>query len=116
MSTGVRVSEAQATSFKVGISTYDQVVADLGPPTTSTLNSDGTRIASYSYAAYQARPENFIPYIGGLVGGMDSASSVVEFKFDRNGVLLGTSSSQSSSGSGQYLAGGTPIQRNSPQQ
>jgi hypothetical protein len=46
---GVKVSEQQAQSFKVGGSTYNDVVATLGAPTTTTLNADGTRIAAYNY-------------------------------------------------------------------
>jgi outer membrane protein assembly factor BamE (lipoprotein component of BamABCDE complex) len=114
-SAGVRVSEQEAQSFTVGKSTYSDVVAKLGEPTTSTLNPDGTRVAEYSYTAVQQRAESFIPYIGGLIGGADTKSNSVIFTFDKNSVLLSTSSSQSQMGMGQNLSAGTPLTRSAPQ-
>jgi len=115
-STGVQVTEQQTQSFKVGTSTYADVVAKLGNPTTTNLSSDGTRTAVYSYSAFQQRPENFIPYIGPLIAGADMKSSEVTFTFDKKGVLTSTSSSQSQQGAGQNLSAGTPITRSAPQQ
>ena len=63
---GVQVTEEQAQSFQPGKATYADVVAALGPPTVTTTQSNGNRIAVYSYAAVQSRPQNFIPYIGPL--------------------------------------------------
>jgi len=114
-SAGVQVSENEAESFTVGKSTYSDVVAKLGNPTTSTLNPDGTRVAEYSYTAMQERPESFIPYIGGLIGGMDTKSNSVVFTFNKDGMLLSVSSSQSQEGMGQNLSAGTPITRSAPQ-
>jgi outer membrane protein assembly factor BamE (lipoprotein component of BamABCDE complex) len=104
---GVQVSEQQAQSFQVGRSTYSDVLSQLGDPTTSTVDSKGTRIAVYSYAAVQSRPQNFIPYIGPLVSGYDTKSSAVTFTFDQRGVLTNTSSTQSNVGSGANLAAGS---------
>lgn len=104
---GVQVTEQQAQSFQVGKSTYADVVTGLGEPTTNTVSSSGTRVAVYSYAAVQSRPQNFIPYIGPLVSGYDTKSSAVAFTFDSRGVLTNTSSSQSNLGTGANLAAGS---------
>lgn len=105
---GVQVSEQQMQSFQVGRSTYAEVVTALGEPTSNTVSSTGERMAIYSYAAVQSRPQNFIPYIGPLVAGYDTKSSAVVFRFDHRGVLAGTSSTQSGMGTGANLAAGTP--------
>jgi hypothetical protein len=63
---GVKVSEQQAETLKVGISTYNDVIAALGPPTSTTVNADGTRIAAYSYASMRSQPQEFIPHLGRL--------------------------------------------------
>jgi hypothetical protein len=84
------------------------VVEQLGPPTTSSLSSDGVRIASYSYSAASARPQNFIPYIGPFVSGYDTSSSAVTFVFDAHGVLKTMSSTQNNIGMGANLAAGSP--------
>lgn len=104
---GVKVSEQQAQSFQVGKSTYADVVSQLGDPTTSTVDSKGTRIAVYNYSAIQSRPQNFIPYIGPLVSGYDTKSSAVSFTFDKRNVLTDTSSSQTNVGMGANLAAGS---------
>ncbi len=103
---GVKVSEEQAESFKVGRSTYSDVVSVLGPPTTTTLSSDGTRTAIYSYSAVSSRPQNFLPYIGPFVSGFDTASTAVTFTFNKSSVLTATTSSQSNLGTGMDLAAG----------
>jgi outer membrane protein assembly factor BamE (lipoprotein component of BamABCDE complex) len=111
---GVQVSEQQAQSFQVGKSTYAEVVGALGDPTTSSIDTRGGRIATYSYSAVSARPQNFIPYIGPFVGGYDTKASAVTFTFDNRGVLTNTTSSQTNVGTGANLAAGTSPARSSP--
>ena len=106
---GVQVTDQQAQSFKVGRSTYADVVAQLGQPTTVSTSTNGQRVAVYSYAAMSARPQNFIPYIGPFVAGYDTQSSAVMFIFDARGILRETSSTQSNHGIGANLAAGTPL-------
>jgi outer membrane protein assembly factor BamE (lipoprotein component of BamABCDE complex) len=115
-SAGVQVSDDQAQSFQVGKSTYSDVVASLGAPTTVSSNSNGSRIAVYSYSAVQSRPQNFIPYIGPLVAGYDRQASAVTFTFDGRGVLTNTSSTQTGVGAGANLAAGgsSPPPTNQP--
>jgi hypothetical protein len=105
--TGVKVTEQQAQAFKVGTSTYADVVASLGAPTTTSLSSNGTRTAVYTYAAVRSQAQNFIPYIGGLVAGYDTQSSTVTFTFDGRGILTATTSTESGAGVGTNLAAGS---------
>lgn len=105
---GVQVSEEQTRQFQVGRSTYGEVVGVLGEPTTSTVSANGTRVAVYSYASVQSRPQNFLPYIGPLVAGYDTKSSAVSFMFDARGVLTNSTSSQTNVGGGANLAAGVP--------
>lgn len=105
--TGVQVSEEQAQSFQTGRSTYADVVGALGQPTSTSLTSNGTRIATYSYAAMQSKPQNFIPYIGPFVASYDTKSSAVTFTFDARGVLTNTISTQGGQGIGANLAAGS---------
>ena len=108
MASGVQVTEQQAGSFQVGKSTYGEVVAALGEPTSVSSSTNGNRVAVYSYSAMASRPQNFIPYIGPYVSGYDTKSSAVTFVFDSRGVLQETSSTQNSMGSGTNLAAGNP--------
>jgi len=110
--TGVRVDESQLSHFQKGKTTYAEVVAALGQPTTTSVLSDGRRLALYSYAEAQARPETFIPIIGPLVGGADTRSSMVSFQFDEAGILQSYSSSQSQYGSAMgFSSGASPADR-----
>ena len=79
---GVQVTDQQAQEFQVGKSTYADVVAALGEPTSMTLSSGRGRVAVYSYSAVSSRPQNFIPFIGRLVAGYEKKSSAVVFVFD----------------------------------
>jgi hypothetical protein len=100
---GVKVSDEQATSFIIGQSTYSDVTARLGRPTMETITSDGTRTVSYSFVSTQARPESFIPYVGLLVGGADSETKLVMFRFNGSGKLIDTTRSSSQIGVGTGL-------------
>jgi hypothetical protein len=104
---GVKVTEQQAQEFKVGTSTYTDVVSALGPPTTSMVASNGTRTAMYNYKAVRSQAQNFIPYIGGLVAGYDTQATSVTFTFDPRGVLASTTSSETGVGTGANLAAGS---------
>jgi hypothetical protein len=104
---GVKVSEQQAQSFKVGASTYSDVIGALGNPTSTTVASNGTRTAAYNYSSIRSQPQNFIPYIGPLVAGYDNQSSSVTFTFDQRGVLASTTSSQGGMATGANLAAGS---------
>ena len=97
----------QAESFKVGTSTYNDVVATLGAPTSTTLNPDGTRVAAYSYSSVRSQPQNFIPIVNRFAAGYDKETSAVTFTFDRVGVLTGTTSTQSGAAAGVNLAAGS---------
>jgi hypothetical protein len=103
---GVKVTEEQAESFKVGVSSYSDVVTSLGPPTSTSVSSNGARTAVYTYAAVRSQAQNFIPYIGGFVAGYDTQKSDVAFTFDQRGILTNMSSTQTGIGTGANLAAG----------
>lgn len=87
VTTGTEVKPDQMGAFRKGETTADQVVAALGKPTTDIVSSDGTRTIAYGFAATTVRPETLIPFIGPLVGGADSRSGSVLFRFNKAGKL-----------------------------
>jgi outer membrane protein assembly factor BamE (lipoprotein component of BamABCDE complex) len=84
---GVQVTPQQAQAFKVGVSTYDEVVAALGSPTATYAAKNGARVATYSYSADLEQAHNAVPYVRHWITGYDSHSSTVTFTFDESGVL-----------------------------
>lgn len=106
---GVKVDPATVATFKSGQTTYQQVVSRLGPPTSEAIAPDGSRVIAYSYVQASARPESFIPIIGPFVGGSDSRSTLVMFRFTSQGVLDSTTSSASQYGvsTGLFSGAGT---------
>ena len=115
VASGVKVTEEQAAGFKPGTTTYQEVIGALGKPTTVTILADGSRIAVYSYAYAQARPASFIPLVGQLVGGADGTGNSVAFTFNRDNILVGHTSSETSIGTSANLMSG-PAQAGSPDQ
>ena len=97
-SSGVHVSESQVSDFSKGVTTYDEVVAVLGSPTTRTRDASGNVTAEYVYTEYQTRPETFIPYAGMLVGGTDTRMSNANFVFSPDGILQDYNFSESAFG------------------
>ena len=111
VATGTQVHEQQLAKLEKGKTTIQEVVSSFGQPSTKTLNSNGTRTIVYMYVEAQARPETFIPFIGGFVGGADSRSNMVTLQFDRAGILVDYSSSTTTMGTGYGAASGTRFDR-----
>ncbi|MCP5411442.1 MAG: hypothetical protein H6924_04815 [Alphaproteobacteria bacterium] len=106
MSAGVKVDERNLASFHKGQTTYQEVLARLGPPTTNSLMPDGRRMLMYSWVQASARPQNFIPLVGAFVGGADSRSTNVIIWIDAQNRLASWSTSQSLYGVGRGLDAG----------
>lgn len=107
MSVGVQISQEQLSGFSKGKTSYEEVVSKLGRPTTLSTNSNGSKIAVYSYIHSQARPESFIPYLGLVVGGADSTITTANFIFDSKNTLVEYSLTESNYGTGTGIAAGT---------
>ena len=114
-SSGAKVTEQQLSQMKAGTTTWNDMVAMLGQPTSSTFSSQGTRMAIYSYAQVTTRPETFIPIIGAFVGGADMKSSAVVLSFDRDGKLTNYSGSASAIGTGTGAESGVGPERTDAQ-
>ena len=114
-SSGAKVTEQQLSQLKAGTTSWADMVAILGQPTSSTFTSQGTRMAIYSYAQVTTRPETFIPIIGAFVGGADIKSNAVALSFDRNGKLMNYSGSASAIGTGMGAASGITPERTESQ-
>lgn len=115
--TGRQVRTEQLAGFRKGVTTMNDVVRELGPPTTHMAKSDGSHTLMYTYAQAQVRPETFIPLIGAFVGGMDTRSSTVALTFGSDGTLTEYTSMESVLGTGQNLAAGASVERtNQPSQ
>lgn len=113
---GVKVTDEQMKHFKPGETTLEQVVAVLGKPTNKTRMSDGTTSLMYVFAESKVRPETFIPFVGGFIGGADTSSNVAMLRFDGAGKLMETSSSTSEMGTGMGFSAGqvAPLQTEQP--
>lgn len=106
VSAGREIKSDQLTNFTKGKTTIADVTSALGKPTTTTTTSDGRRRVNYAFVHAQARPESFIPFVGAFVGGSDMRTSIVDFSFDKNGVLEDYTQSESNSGTGMGFSGG----------
>ncbi len=104
-STGVKVDQSKLSILAKGKTTYEEAIQAFGKPTNIIMLDDGTKIVSYNFMSYQARPETFIPVIGAMAGGVDTETSFLNMTFDQNNVLQKFSSSQGGMGTGRNLAG-----------
>lgn len=101
VSAGVRVDQSKMAEFRKGRTTYPEVIEQLGQPTQTTLQDNGTKTITYLYYSAQSRPESFIPYVGAFVGGVDAENTMVTLTFDKNGILRNYTSSHGNSGMGR---------------
>src|SRR5262245_9411860 len=87
VSMGTKVDQDKLAQFEKGKTTYAEVIQQLGKPTQSTLNADGSRRLLYTYMQSQAKAANFIPIVGAFTGGADTENTSVMLEFDQNSVL-----------------------------
>jgi outer membrane protein assembly factor BamE (lipoprotein component of BamABCDE complex) len=106
MSYGTKVDQEQVAQFVKGKTTYAEVIQELGKPTYSTVNSDGTRMLMYSYSQRQMNAANFIPYVGMFTGGMQSENTNVMLSFDKNSVLTDYTASEGGASMGTGVISG----------
>ena len=76
------------TQFERGKTTYAEVVAALGTPTSMTLAADGSRQVTYIYNQNQMKWENFVPIVAMFSQGATAETTTVILDFDPQGVLL----------------------------
>lgn len=94
-SAGTKVTSSQVQSLKVGTTTYDQVVASLGKPTSVVSMPDGILAAHYIHTETSIRPESYVPVLGAFIGGVDTGMNMTTLYFDTNKVLIQAGSNES---------------------
>src|SRR5579864_2180691 len=100
MSAGVEVRPEQMATFRRGVTTIQEVTATLGPASVQTALDDGSMLLVYTYVTSRPHPENYIPFIGSLIGGADTHTSAAVFLFDARGVLKSANTTTSNVGTG----------------
>jgi hypothetical protein len=87
------VTAEQVTAFRPGVSTYKDVVASFGSPSSENVLSDGSRTITYVSVRSHVRAVTLVPIIGLLIGGAKSTISTASFAFGSDGRLMQSSSS-----------------------
>ena len=106
VSMGTKIDQENGSQFVPGKTTYAEAIQQLGKPTQSTMNSDGTRTAMYMYTQSQINAANFIPVVGMFVRGSESKNTIVALNFDRNSLLTHYTASEGSTSVGTGLTSG----------
>lgn len=107
MSMGTKVDQEKVSQFVKGKTTYSEVIQQLGKPSSSTINDDGSRTIMYMYVQSQAKASSFIPIVGAFVGGADSESTTVTMNFDKKSLLVSYTASEGGMNVGTgYVSGG----------
>lgn len=91
VSSGTKVEIAQLDQFTPGVTTLQQVIDRFGPPNATAQIAGGGQVIVYGHTEAYARPETYIPFIGGFVGGANASSTMASLTFDARGILVRTS-------------------------
>ena len=88
------------SQIKPNESTKADVRARLGPPTDTTYTAAGQEIWKYTYMRSEMRATNFIPIVGGVVGGADTKSATLTILWHENDTVQKVSGGSSLGGGG----------------
>jgi hypothetical protein len=113
VSAGVEVKPEEVANFRHGVTTLQDVTSALGPASVETTLDDGSTLLVYTYVTSRPHPENYLPFIGSLVGGADTHSSAAVFLFDSHGLLKSANTTSSNVGTG-VSGGAHTAQHNAP--
>ena len=91
---GVEITDAKMATIEKGRTTYAELVAQLGAPTTSTVAEDGTRTAIYGFA--KGNSAALVPVVGLFTDGFKVEATRTTFTFDQAGVLRDYSTTKTS--------------------
>ena len=80
-----KVAPATVESFKPNVTTVEQVLQALGPPTSDIVAADGNRKLAYSEDPSTPRWFAYLPVFSAFSS--DSQPNVVIFRFHRDGTL-----------------------------
>lgn len=106
VSSGQKVDQGKLAEFVKGKTTYDEVIQELGKPSRSTTDSEGSRTLTYSYMQIQGSALNYIPIVGPLIGGSEMESTTVFLHFDENSLLTDYTASEGGSSTGTGILSG----------
>jgi len=96
-SVGNTVNDSQLTQFQKGVTTENQVLHTLGPPTATTFNSDGSVVLVYTGGHAQVKAPSLVPFVVIFVGGADATSVAFSFGPDHRLIALQPSATPGSS-------------------
>jgi hypothetical protein len=99
VSSGRDIDTSQISSFQNGVTTRQQVIAALGPPNTTVVNTNGTVAIGYISVHAHANPAMFIPIVGILATGATAHGQHVIFLF-KDDILQSWTTSESDVQSG----------------
>ena len=103
---GTKVETDRLTQFERGKTTYYDVVAALGKPTSMALAADGSRQLTYSYSQSQLKWENFVPGLAMFAQGTTAETSQVTLEFDPQGILTSYTATEGQSTTGTGFTSG----------
>jgi outer membrane protein assembly factor BamE (lipoprotein component of BamABCDE complex) len=84
---GNKYDSQKASSFKIGKSTYSEVIKALGNPSTESDDNSGNKVIEYSYSGSSVKATSYIPFVGAFIGGSNSETHVAEFAFNHRLIL-----------------------------
>ena len=91
---GTVVDPTKVSSFQKGTTTRAQVISTLGPPSGSSVNSDGTTSIRYSHFDQKVNAATYIPIVGLFAGGASTDTQTCVFRFDATDHYLDGSCTQ----------------------
>jgi hypothetical protein len=80
-SSGKETKDSQLAQFQKGVTTENEVLRTLGPPTATTFNSDGSVVLVYMGGHAQIRAASFAPVVVVFAGGATADATSVAFRF-----------------------------------
>jgi hypothetical protein len=101
------ITPEAVAALKPGVTTYPDVLAALGRPTSESFDSSGVRSLAYTTIRTHIKAASFIPYVGLFAGGATGDISVVYLTFGADGRLINYQSTTSQTDCSSNILGPT---------
>ena len=103
---GKEVDQTKVAAFQKGVTTKQQVIDALGPPTSSGFQAEtGQNWLAWSHAKTTISGASFVPIIGPMLGGTSGQVQSCLFYFDAANLYASGSCQASQMNGGAHLGG-----------
>lgn len=84
---GRKINYREVKNIEKGATTREEVRRMFGRPQQTGVLSDGKTFETFMYFTARNKPQNFVPIVGAVSGGMNMEQEILQISFNEDGIV-----------------------------